>query len=217
MHHFILFLSLVVISASSTATVVIYSDRSAYESQLFILNNIDFEGEWGGEYWAAFGDSAGLTINDVNFLGPTTLFAGSDLQIGNNTGWGVENGLVTGDFLVGPFSQYGEIIINLPENTNAVGFDFVAGDHSFENTWFNFELSTGETIDIELEASELGFFGVISGRDIASITMKIAPEHLYVHPAIDNVTYGVAAVPLPAAAWLFSSALIGLAAIKRKK
>jgi hypothetical protein len=65
---------------------------------------------------------------------------------------------------------------------------------------------------IQLANERTVFLGISSDTAIYSIELLSSGS-----VAWDNLTYSTSEVPVPAAAWLFGSALIGLAGIKRKK
>lgn len=57
----------------------------------------------------------------------------------------------------------------------------------------------------------IGFTDI--GRSITSVTLNLTNDVV----AIDDIRYGVSAVPVPAAVWLFGSGLVGLVGASRRK
>ncbi len=103
-------------------------------------------------------------------------------------------------------------------NETAPALPFGVGDVTFEA----FDGANGSlgSITVTLgdgaisgETAEDRFFGVISAGGIGRITISMPQSSDW---EIDHLQYGTAAVPLPAAAWLFGSALCGLLAGRRR-
>lgn len=99
--------------------------------------------------------------------------------------------------------RYLDDIGNIMANSNNV---FFQGDIN-PNTWSEITHDLG-AVPVGATAAFLEFSQGIGPIDAVNLAGEVL---------IDDVYLGVAQVPVPAAAWLFGSALLGLAGIKRKR
>ena len=110
------------------------------------------------------------------------------------------------------------VVINILEwDTNQDGVDDGLGTVS--NIWFNNTSSADRTGDLLFASVEFTAIGLgVSGIALSeSAGNPFASGGALYNPLTFDQSGQVTVVPLPAAAWLFGSALLGLGALKRKK
>lgn len=182
-----LFLALA--STPSHSAVVFYNDATAFAAALQSANTESF---------------------DDSVLLPELSFASNTGNVNN----GVFNDRVTPNGIPTVFS--------FSSGINAFGgnFDLSAGGAGMG---IQLSLSTGEIISQEvLRTSTGGFFGFISDNLFTSVTLNTGTQmdccaETY---TLDNLTFGtqaVSSVPVPAAAWLFGSALMSFVGMSRRR
>lgn len=200
-------------SASSTyaATAVIHGDRTDFLNALGGAPTFtqDFEGYAAGTDMLGVEFLPGVTA-DTN-LDSIEIFQGSgdkELFIHSRNQ---------------PTAEY-EILVG--GNYRAMGFDIEAFDPATPGPGFlSFFFTDGDItytgipiLPLNATESDPLFFGVISDTPIASILWSEGPETDGIscceETALDN--FVVSPVPIPAAAWLFASGLLGLIGTTRR-
>ena len=190
------------IAADARASVVQYSDRTAFNSAIALGEQIDFNSLSG------FLQPNPLAIGSASFISSN----GSGLY--NTTGFGLP-----GTYLASQNSGY--IRIELVSGISAVGFDAASLFSSQAGNW-TYELfdATSQIASLtSFVANAFGFVGFVNtSGEIRAINI-IGPGSTY--EAIDDVSLGTASLvtPLPAALPLFASGLgaLGLLGWRRKR
>jgi len=190
------------ISMSVNASFVAYTDRTAF------LN-------------AASGTSLDTTNFDftTNPGSSFTMNAGASSVSMVLGGWSQWN---AGGFFENSQS-YGNTRLNAQGNPNVVGavagigFDYTMGDSTFApDARIGYTPNGGSAILLR-EAGNSGFFGILStDGDSIQHLQELGAEIWNGSSTLDNVTI-VSAVPVPAAAWLFGSGLVGLVGVARRR
>ena len=121
-------------------------------------------------------------------------------------------------FTINSIAQTGHFWVELYDNFNT-GFDYV---------YFTGEFASGPLIQLKGDNSVLGGVGLaqLTGMDLSDwASNPDGTNDLYTGNytgqnganTFNLTSLNISAVPLPAAAWLFGSALIGLVAVARRK
>ena len=201
--------------AFNAAAILALTASAASHSALLVPNG-DFESNfdsWGYE----FGGGGSYTVEAT---GGNT---GGYLQMGVASGWG-SVAISTDDPLGGTLAEFGltgETTANVQWDQKL--FSGAGGGMGVKMESWN---ETGVISD----SGEITFANTGSGWETYSYNYTIAAGATRLKVVLlgvnndsvmgyDNVTMlnGTAAVPVPAAAWLFGSALAGLVAVRRKK
>lgn len=195
----------------------IYANRTNFESHLstIVIDGYDHTGYTMGDQDDFLYLDRHSDAHMSSILGETRYTA---------TGWTNVNLIVTqdvdalycagcnGSFLldftstsVGDNSGVYGVGIDIFEHVGSYYAFVTFGDNSFENYLVSDEL--------------VGFWGVTSDLTIRSIHFGLINGDTTIDGAfaIDNLTIGASAIPVPAAIWLFGSGLIGLIGIARRK
>lgn len=104
-------------------------------------------------------------------------------------------------------------------NESALDHPFGVGEVTFE-AFDGADVSLGSVTAILGDGAISGataedrFFGAFSAGGIGRITISMPQSNDW---EIDHLQYGAAAVPVPAAAWLFGSAICGLLGLRRRR
>jgi hypothetical protein len=138
-----------------------------------------------------------------------------------NSGTIGKDGVIERITLAGDYTQTedGAFSVEFGSNLNEYdGFD-VLGVATLDGTldifsWEGFEPLDGATFDILSADTILGEFAFL---DFGGQGFTWDVSYILDGAGTDYVRLTVSSVPIPAAAWLFGSALLGLAVIKRKK
>jgi hypothetical protein len=118
------------------------------------------------------------------------------------------------------YSSFGDTLMSF-QDVNALGFDYSGGTYSNTNT--RLTTSRGDTVDVPQQTTGTFFLGLLytGGENFSSLLW--GPDgcnNCYVGMGIDNLEAftSLNPVPVPAAFWLFGTALIGLIGFgKRRK
>lgn len=200
------------VTSISNAAVQTFTERTSFESAISVTNTIDFEHAWP-RTWNGFNSPVGVTFNDVTFTGPWD--GGYYLYVGDSENGACCYDAFGSDFLLG--EGRGQIEMSILDSSNAIGMDFIVGEAGSGTSDVTFDMLSGESFTITVSREEVNFFGVIGDSPIAGISFRTTLDTRPPQIGLDNVTYGVSEVPLPAAAWLFISAIGGLGVLKRFK
>lgn len=198
-------------STTHAATAVIHGDRTSFLNALggAPTSTQDFEGYAAGTNMFGVEFLPGVTA-DTN-LGSLEIFQGSG-----------DNEL----FILGRDQPTAEYEILVGGNYRAIGFDIEAFNPATPGPGFlSFFFTDGDITYtgipiLPLNATENDplFFGVISDTPIASILWSEGPETDGIscceETSLDN--FVTSPVPIPAAAWLFASGLLGLIGVTRR-
>ena len=201
---------------SGAAALALTASASSMAA-LTLLNNGDFEA--GGAGWGVFVDGAGGSTVSYEATGGN----GGGFALASNTGGGWGGGFVNFDVPV-PLSDFGLA------GGDSTTFQWDMKDFNGDGagvTGIKLESWTAgavinDTGDIHFAAADSNW-----NTYSQSYTFDASATHMKVvlvgtnagEVGFDNVYIdaGVTAVPVPAAAWLFGSALAGLVAVRRNK
>jgi hypothetical protein len=216
-----------ILSVPAAGSTILYSDRSSWLIDAKVSTTIDFEGFAPAGGISDFSTPAGLTANDITFVGTWTQFDcsfpvgctpggnGNELFVSSaGTFDGLDWG--SGAYLVGPanfFSvisigngtiQDGTVTVRLPSGITAWSFDLMStGSLGLEEAVPHICLSSGECWDITTAPyPSRTFVGFTSSAALSSVTLTIPegfPGSTRVY--LDNFSVG-AAVPEPGSAGL---------------
>ena len=109
-------------------------------------------------------------------------------------------------------------------SVRALGFDYAGASYSSTNTNITLTTSNGDTVSVEALSSGNSFVGLLytEGETFNSLRWDAlsldANGSGQIAMGVDNVeAFSVSAVPVPAAAWLFGTGLLGLISIAKRK
>jgi len=187
-------------------TLNVYSDRVAFETVASNLTTFDFNSEPLGIFTSTdFGD---FTVSET---GPST-----QLSILNG-GSASPDGTQYLEFRDPRETGKPQMTFTFDSSIAAFGFDYVNTDTSDD---FSVLTLDGQTFDVGGPLTS-GFFGLIAtDGTFTSLTFDDDPlgGGRLEEVNLDNITYtNLTTVPIPAAAWLFGSGLLGLIGIARHK
>jgi hypothetical protein len=196
---------------------VIYTDRTNFENQLStsVIDGYDHTGYTAGDLDDSLAYDIHSDAHMNSILGETSY---------KTTGWMNMNLIVsqnvdayycsgcTGSFLL----DFTSTSVGGDSGVYGVGFDI--SDHV--GNYYAF-VSFGDNSSMNYLVSEasIGFWGITSDLSISNIHFGLIEGGSTTNGtlAIDNLTIGAAAIPVPAAFWLFGSALIGLIGLAMRK
>jgi hypothetical protein len=120
---------------------------------------------------------------------------------------------------VSSFPRHTDITATFPGTVNLVGA-WVHWTPIVETIEFSAygpgdELLFSTSLQVPADFTQLYYFGILSDQPIARAVWHPVEDYFF---ALDNLTYGVAAspVPLPAAAWLFGGSIVALGMFRRR-
>ncbi|MBX9605835.1 MAG: VPLPA-CTERM sorting domain-containing protein [Gammaproteobacteria bacterium] len=202
----------------------IYTNRASFlaDGQVTSVTNIDFDGLAPGTVLTGT-TLAGATLNGVSGQDLVVIPAASGVRntLSASSGANVlspggSNPSIEDDDLVltfaTPVQAFGlDVVFDAPDGASFVGVSF------FDTS--NTLLTSNGFIPAPNGSPGFQFIGLVS--DAANIA-RVVFDEFDPSPADDNVAYdslviSPAPVPLPATAWLLSSALIGLGALRRRR
>lgn len=189
--------------ASDAALIskVVAASTNNYDSRSYIVTAADFESSTDRATW--YGANAFVSyLNSVNYAGSNSwqLPTLANFNFSFNT---PSNGVSPGNELTELFYQelgglmFGTIP-DTPTFDNEAGLDY----------WYSTESPFRDT---DAYAFDMGF-----GNNIAPLKNSLNFLWL-ITPGTVSASVNPAAVPVPAAAWLFGSGLVGVAALRRRK
>jgi len=171
--------------------------------------------------WNAFKSSADLSTTKYAVLAtgvgsdfaPKLLLTGSNATKFNGVGFATMNSAA---------NALNEHALNINADQTEGDTTFVAdadapfgsheGDSGSSLLWgkaaYNPNGQYGEAVDFHLATIDLSTFSGVQTGFAATQDWKLAD---------DSLTFGVSAVPVPAAVWMFGSALLGLVGVSRKR
>lgn len=197
---FITFLLIAVSSNLALAQGVVFTDRSAFNAAIGSTINFDFENL----------SPTSTTTNRIAVPPFLNFITGNQLSV------------APGKF-VGTFDSPIAMTISGPTTRNAFGADFSGGliGANFTGT-LTFSLADGSAESFQFQGPTSGwtFFGVVLSKNISSVVFDdggqpTSPRH---QERIDNITYGIAAVPEPTTASLvLFSGICLLGALRARK
>lgn len=224
-------------STSASAALVFYADEATFNGANPGLVVEDFEGGVVGEN---FTGPVNSTTTNIGISGSTIYSAGDIVP-------GVEfnsprraNPPFINNLNLRLRDVNGSVVFSTPSALNFLSIDFSVGVTAVSMDVFQFVVTGADPNDIAIRVFGAGgllnqatlsandstptFFGVFSDSDLIT---RIEVDDANVDPTIqtlaniagiDNVAFGIpTVVPVPAAAWLFGSGLIGLIGIARRK
>jgi hypothetical protein len=206
--HYLLAAVLLAFSMYSHATIVIYSDQSDFLSYTTSLALEDFNSQTNGatfhttpldvgSFTLSMTGTPEMNRNYIDF--PPVEFSTFDID-----GTTVVNAYTSGD---------DSLFLTFDSAINAFGVDLAAFNDGVHRT--SIFVNGTELIPSATSGDQVRFFGLISETIFTTIEFRGLRNDGY---ALDNVLYGTGiAVPVPAAAWLFGSALAGLGWLRRKQ
>jgi hypothetical protein len=185
---------------SAFASLITYTDRSAWEAASVDLTNIDFEGITPPGTRADF-SSTGLTLSGAHFDGfSQTCFlgctGGRSLFVDNTSGNAQLSGV--GQLVERIFSQTGTITVSFQDPITSFGSDFVFFTPNNEISLFS---GTSYT---SLVPNNSQFVGFTSSEPVSQITVydSAIVSAQRADANLDNVAFGTAAVPEPSTSFL---------------
>lgn len=201
-------LAMCALSTFSTATsVTIYTSRAAWTAATSGVTNADFNGIATVGSFVSYG-SGPAVIDGLTFTSNDSMFVIDPAYYG----FPYPDGFFNADYTLPNI-----VTITLPGSYTAVGFDFgslFSGGATFDVTLGGIGTltvsSTGSTQD-----GVLGFAGFISTTSFNTVTLSMPDAPSY--DAVDNFSYGGAAIPEPASIALLGSGLLGIAGILRRR
>jgi hypothetical protein len=195
------------LSLSANAALVTYSDRTAFEAAGIIVEFQDFE---------SYPTSTGTFPGDPWTDGSVTYYTGANAIIGSDTAVSpVSN----------TFSHLNSrgVVADIAGSYDMFALDIAVNDENIPSTQvlqittnlalYNIYYGATTTILPDVQSGQL-FQGWTASPGEYFVNFDFLGSPSYIH--VDNVTLGNV-VPVPAAAWLFGSALLGLGVVKRKK
>jgi hypothetical protein len=195
------------VASQAHASTITYSNEGAFQAASASLTTIDFNGIAAPGDFQAYGGGP-LVLSGVTITGNNSMFVIDPALYGSS--------YAGGGFLNSDYSTP-NVLTFADGSQTAVGFNFGG---LFGPTNFVVTLSTGDSFNISSSTSitgtnSLDFFGVISSIPFTSftVTMDDAPNY----NAIDNLQFGIAAVPEPATLTLFGFGLAGLRLYRRRQ
>lgn len=196
-----LFLSIAFASFNANAAVVIFTDRMAWEAAAGSFSEENFNSYTNGvSYEFSPIDVGDFTVSvSGSTYGSSWHFIGPAFNANDVNGTGQLN-IATGD-LGGTNLAFDKLITGFGANWSGVSNDRTTS------------IIIGNEV-IDLPNINGGFFGFISDVAFTSVDFVLTSGAADGF-AIDNVVYSP--VPLPAAAWLFGSGLLGLVGMSRRK
>ena len=189
--------------STSVNAALLFTNRISFESAVTVGQFIDFE--------APFSNGSSITFGDATFIST------------NNTGLFRTNANEFGSLETRLASQNTDgIRIELASGWTSLGLDVGELFAGASTGTFTLRDSSNTIIDsITLDIGHFGptpsFIGWINDVDIGSMEFFASGTNSF--EAIDNVILSntISAVPVPAAAWLFGSGIIGLIGFVRRK
>ena len=195
------------LSTLATASVTIYTSRSAWTAATSGVTTADFNGIASVGSFVGYG-SGPAVIDGLTFTSNDSMFVIDPAYYG----FPYPDGFFNADYTVPNV-----VTIALPGSYTAVGFDFgslFSGGASFDVTLGGLGpftvSSTGSTAD-----GVLDFAGFISTTSFNTVTLSMPDAPNY--NAVDNFSYGGAAIPEPASIALLGSGLLGIAGVLRRR
>lgn len=211
-------LLVVAICAPAIAVPTAYSDRPTFLAAVQSTQTITFEAEnltpSGFTYYGG-----GLTSSGVLFTGPAFnyLYVADGNAVSPAYDWGSGASL-----LFGSTNESGQLEIDLPSGTSAVGLDFMVQADELPQTGvaapFTFTVNGTDVFNgVSLLRPNRAFFGVTSDVDITNITITMTnPAPVRALPIIDNVTFEIP-VPEPSSFVLLGLGFIGMMLAGRRR
>ncbi len=211
------------------ATIITYTDRTAWQTATTNDTNIDFEGQTPVDTAKAYSDSNGYKQSGVQFEGINGFgFALSIVNPGPNTSyynWGSGASLQSGFYFGGANVPYIHVI--LPTSITAFGVDLMTGNPNAQSVKVAVN-GTGNLTDATAAKPTRTFFGVTSDSAIGTIDFSIvnpqANSGAYV--LLDNFSFGTvkpAAPPPPltevpevATMFLIGTGLAAMAILRKR-
>jgi hypothetical protein len=205
-------------SLNVSHAALVFTDRNLFNSAVSSATTITFDNLVGTplypqNYPGGSGyynrNASGIDVNGINFVG-----SGDP---------GIETYIIGG---IAPYSLNGSFAllggrrlttITMANGQNSFGTD-IGLDGSRTGTltatiYLKNKTSLVSMININQRSQ---FFGV-AGGEIDHITLDSSGQGLSPYTLLDNVTYSATPTPIPAAAWLFGSGLMGLFGLRSKK
>lgn len=204
-------------TCSAGAATLTFTDQASFLSSLSGATTLDFESQASGSTV-----NSGDTLNGITFdysIGPPPIdmmVANDFLTTSGSNYLGLDDAGNYNLFLAGD-----SFTMSFDTPQNAVGLYLVSGDVLFAGD-FSISTSAGsvfnsDIVDITFGDGGLAYYlGLTSDTAFSSATLQFdaGAEGAFLY-SVDDIT--VSAVPVPAAVWLFSSGMIGLAGIARRK
>ena len=182
---------------SANAALSTYADKASFLAATSSVTTEDFSGEADGVFDSrSFKDFNAILVNK---------------SFGNT---GVNQPEIYNETLrIQIWDSNSELQLEFNQSIRALGFDWSNTDGSNDLMEL---LVDGESFAFG-PAQNSGFFGVISDSALIGLALSDTEGDggACEYCTIDNLSYS--AVPVPAAAWLFGSALAGLSVVRRKK
>lgn len=204
------FVSIFLFSGTSYAAIVYFTDRDSFNAALSgPINYENFENTTysykpasqsvgGFSFTETKGTNHVVLCQRSDYWGSSYEFINSFVTDGPKVMWYDDNGNSVGTFVFSPL-------------INAVGFDITATKNS------TIDITGDLSYTLVLTANTHSFLGAID-YDRTFSTFSITDNGANPDIGFDSVAYGTTSspVPIPAAAWLLGSGLLGLFGIRRK-
>lgn len=186
------------------ASVIEYTDKTAFDNASTTTKTIDFTGLSGGSSYQYYANM--LSTSGVTFTSQTSL-----LFVFKSSFYGPTYGPMQGGEYLNANSS-GAITVNFNQAVTAFSFDATS---LFQNGTGSVTLSNGQSFSFNYVDTGLDFIGFTSDTPITGYTVNSG------YTVLDNVTLGAAAlpasVPEPGSVALLGLGLMGFVAARRKR
>jgi hypothetical protein len=201
-----LILSCLVYAATAQATLITYNDRTSFNSQGSIVYNYGFEDFTGSTFY--YPDDP-WTSHGVTYATADNIIAGPTSWYGNSSNVFINNWWTPLTATISPTFNMFAFDLGILGGNSPVNLELVTNQATY---YFN-------NLNVSNVSQGLDFYGfsVSSGEYFTAFTLSSVYGSGYA-PAIDNVTLGnsAAPVPEPSTLLLFGAGLFGIVFLRKR-